>query len=670
MIIKYYGGYYKKSTLLEMTKTNKNGTTAYNLKETLENLGFNVKGVKASIEEYNKDNIILPAIASVTIDNSLKHFVVIYEINFKSKYLIIGDPASKIKKMTFNEFNKIFNNVLLLFYPLKKLQIEKDISKIKFLFSIVKPQKKELKSILLLSIFITSFSIVTSFYTEYMINGINYYSKIYLIKIFIIFLTIYILKNISIYFRNITISFINQKIDLNLTIDVFNKVINLPYRYYKNKTTGDVITRISDIDNIKDMTSKVYISVFIDFPLAFISLVVLYIISSKLFFVGIIILILYLIIIFLFRNYFYEYIKKIKLQKGETASYMVETISGFETIKGIHIENNIKERFEYKYVKYLKDILKCQNVYHLQYLLKELVDNIGFIIIIYLGSIMVINNELTLGTLLTFSSLLIYFLEPIKNIINLDSTFKEFNVSLNRIKELDIDNKENGIEDNIKNNCITFKGLSFSFDNRNYILNNINLTIKEKSKVMVVGKSGSGKSTLFKLLLKYYNIFNDKIFLGNIDVNNITPKAINDNIVYINQNEILFNDTLKNNLVFENSDLNNLLNISKMCYIDEFIDSNLGFNMLIEENGFNLSGGERQRVMLARALLRKFNILIIDEGLNQVDVSLERKILKNLFEHFKDKTIIVISHRLDNLDLFDSLIKFENNKVELIERNV
>ena len=670
MIIRYYGGYYKKSTLFEMTKTNKNGTTAYNLKETLENLGFNVKGVKASLEEFNKDDIILPAIASVTINNSLKHFVVIYEINFKSKYLIIGDPASKIKKMNFNEFNKIFNNVLLLFYPLKKLQIEKDISKIKFLLSIVKPQKKELKSILLLSIFITSFSIVTSFYTEYMINGINYYSKIYLIKIFIIFLTIYILKNISVYFRNIAISFINQKIDLNLTIDVFNKVIDLPYRYYKNKTTGDIISRISDIDNIKDMTSKVYISAFIDFPLAFISLVVLYIISSKLFFVGIIILILYLIIIFLFKNYFYEYIKKIKLQKGETTSYMVETISGFETIKGIHIENNIKNRFEYKYVKYLKDILKCQNVYHLQYLFKELVDNIGFIIIIYFGSIMVINNELTLGTLLTFSSLLIYFLEPIKNIINLDSTFKEFNVSLNRIKELEIDNKENGIEDNIKNNCITFKDLSFSFDDRNYILKNINLSIKEKSKVMVVGKSGSGKSTLFKLLLKYYVVFNNQICLGNLNIKSITQKAINDNIVYINQNEILFNDTLKNNLVFENSDLNNLLNISKMCYIDEFVDSNLGFNMLIEENGFNLSGGERQRIMLARALLRNFNILIIDEGLNQVDVSLERKILKNLFNYFKDKIIIVISHRLDNLDLFDSLIKFENNNVELIEKNV
>ena len=126
---------------------------------------------------------------------------------------------------------------------------------------------------------------------------------------------------------------------------------------------------------------------------------------------------------------------------------------------------------------------------------------------------------------------------------------------------------------------------------------------------------------------------------------------------------MLFNDTLYNNLIFDNSDSFKLLDVTKICCIDEVMDNNLGFNMLIEENGFNLSGGERQRIMLARSLLRNFNILIIDEGLNQVDIDLERKILKKLFKYYKNKTIIVISHRLDNLDLFDNLIQIEKGKV-------
>ena len=139
--------------------------------------------------------------------------------------------------------------------------------------------------------------------------------------------------------------------------------------------------------------------------------------------------------------------------------------------------------------------------------------------------------------------------------------------------------------------------------------------------------------------------------------------------MYLGQNEILFNDTLYNNLNFGNSNSSKILDICKLCEVDKIIDSNLGYNMMIEENGFNLSGGEKQRIMLARTLLKNFNILIIDEGLSQVDVNVERKILKNIFNYFKDKTIIFISHRLYNLDLFDNLIKIEKGVINNVYKN-
>ena len=225
------------------------------------------------------------------------------------------------------------------------------------------------------------------------------------------------------------------------------------------------------------------------------------------------------------------------------------------------------------------------------------------------------------------------------------------------------ENKESGIVNKFSTGDIKFNNVKFSFNDRDYIIKNIDFNIKKNSKVMIVGKSGSGKSTLFKLLMKYYNTTNNKIFINNIDINNYSKEVLRNNILYLNQNEILFSDTLYNNLIFDNSNSSNLLEISKMCYVDKLVDNNLGFNMLIEENGFNLSGGEKQRIMLARALLKKFEILIIDEGLNQIDIDLERKILKNIFKKFKNKTIIVISHRLDNLDLFDNLIEIEKGVV-------
>lgn len=667
MLIKYYKGYVRKNTLIEMTKTNKNGTTAYHLKEALVSLGMKAEGIKCTLNDINKNNIILPAIANVTINNSYKHFVVIYEINFKKKYLIIGDPADKIKKYSFIEFDKIFNNVLIIAFPVKKIPNQKDINLNKFIITLISPHKKMIKELVILSFILTIFSCITSFYTEYMLRGISYYKKEYLIIVYLIFLSVYILKILTDYFRNNLLTYINQKLDLELTINIFETIINLPYHFYQNKVTGDIMSRINDLENIKTSISKIILSLFIDLPLAFISLIILYIINKTLFLIGIIILAFYLIVVVLFKNPFNSYINKIQETKSESTSIMIEAISGVETLKGINIENTIFKRFERIYIKLLNYVFKYQNLYFLQNLFKEIINNIGFITITFVGSFLVIENKLSVGSLLTFTSLLIYFLEPIKNIINLDSSIKEAKNSFRRILDIITYKKKNdGIINEYTSGSIEFKNLNFTFNDRKYVLKNINLKIENHSKVMVVGKSGSGKSTLFKLLMKYYNVSNNQVFINNIDINNYTKKTINQNILYVSQNEILFNNTLYNNLIFDNSDSSIILDISKVCCLDEIMDKNLGFNMLIEENGFNLSGGEKQRIVLARTLLRHFDILIIDEGLNQVDINLERKILKNVFKYYKDKTIIVVSHRLDNLDLFDNLVEIEDGVVKRV----
>ena len=659
MILKYYGGYVSKKNLIDMTKTSKDGTTAYHIKETLKTIGFETKGIRSSLDDMN--NVILPCIANVTIDKSYKHFIVIYEINYKKKYLIIGDPADKIKKISFDYFNEIFNNVLIYCYPIKSIPKEINTSKINFIFHILKSNKSNLTNIFILSIFITLFSIITSFYTEAMINNLNFYSRTYLLIIFITFFAVYILKIISNYFRNKLLSYINQKIDLSITLDIYKSIIKLPYYYYKNRTTGDMISRINDLDNVRDMISKVALSLFVDIPLTLVSLIVLYFLNHILFSIGLTILVLYLIIIILFRRRFNDYIKKIQVEKSETTSFMVESIGGFETVKNMKIEDNIIDKFESKYIKLLKNIFKYQNSYFLQHLFKEIINDIGFITVTLVGCILVIDNKMSIGTLFTFSSLLIYFLDPIKNVIDLDNVVKEAKVSLDRVLDISTyDVKDNGVIDEFKNGDIEINNLDFSFNDRDYILKKLSLKIKKNSNVMVLGKSGSGKSTLFKILTKYYSISKDKIFINGIDLNNYKKNTIDKNIMYISQNDVLFNDTMYNNLIFDGSNTKALLDISGMCYVDEILDSNLGFNMLVEESGFNLSGGERQRVILARGLLQHFEILIIDEGLSQVDTNMERKILKNIFKYFKNKTIIFVSHRTDNLDLFDDLIKIED----------
>lgn len=671
MIVEFYGGYVNKDKLIFKSKTNRNGTTGYNIKETLISLGFDAKGIKCDLDSINNSTIILPCIANVIIDNKYKHYVVIYEINLIKKYVLIADPSSKLKKMPLEEFKHIFNGVIIMCYPTRDLPYEKNISNLDFILEIVKPYKIELKNIFILSLFITIFSILTSFYTEYMLKGLNYFSKTYLFKTFIIFFSIYILKIITNYLRSKSLTYLNRKINLVITIDVFKRIINLPYCYYKNKTTGDMISRINDLETVREMISRVALSIFIDLPLTIVSLVILFIINKTLFLIGFLMLVLYFIVVVLFRRIFNDYICDIKYKKSNYISHMIESISGYETVKGIHIESNVIKKFECKYIDFLMNMFKYENLYILQNLLKDLINDIGFILIMLIGTYLVIDNSISLGTLFTFSSLLVYFLEPIKSILNLDQIIKESKISLKRIMDIIVyDSNDSGILDNFKNGDIEIKGLTFSFNDKDNVLDNINLTIKKGEKLMVIGKSGTGKSTLFKLLMGYYKANNNCIKINNIDINDYKKEELNKNILYISQQEVLFNDTFYNNLVFNNNNYKSLNEITNICNLENIMDTNLKYNTLIEENGSNLSGGERQRVVLARTLLKRFNILIIDEGLSEIDIDTERKILKKMFRKYKDKTIIVISHRLDNMDIFDSVLRFNNNKIFKEFKNV
>ena len=661
MIIMYYKGYINIEELNEICKTNKFGTSAYNLIEGAKEIGFEAYGIKINLEEMNKNNIILPCICHVVLKNKYSHYIVIYEINFKRKILIIADPMDKIKKITFKEFNEIFNNIIFVLYPKKNIPFNKDISLTNFIIDIFKNNKKEFSPLFFLSIILTIFSIISSFFFQFMLNYSN--AKSLIILIFIIFIFINLIKHITNYFRNKVLYILNEKIELDLISNTYSKIINLPYHYYKNHTIGDIISRITDLDNIRELIKTLFLSIFMDIPLSIISFIVLYIINDKLFYITFLILLLYSFIIIIFNSTIKTHISIIQNTNSEVTSYLYETINGFETIKGLNIKDKIIKKFTQKYSNLLEHIYKFNNIYNNQSIIKEIIYSLGNMIIIFVGFLLILSDEINIGTLLTFNLILTYLLDPIINVLNLNYNIIESKNSLKRVLNILKEEKDNGII-NKKINNIQVKNLTYKIDNYK-IIDNLTLDIKAKEKVMLIGSSGSGKSTLLKLFMGYYSVERNQIFYNNIDINDYTKESIHNNFAYISQQEMLFTDTLINNLNICSND--KITHISKLCYVDEIIKNNsLGYNVLIEENGFNISGGQRQRIILARTLLKKSNLLLIDEGLNELDINLERKILKNIFNHFKDKTIIIVSHRLENMDLFDKVINI-NTKEELIK---
>ncbi len=658
MIIRYYKGYISSDQLRDMLETNRGGTSALNIIKVAEYLGFQTKAIKTK----NLNNIKLPCIAYVTVESKMRHFVVIYEIDLKKGTILIADPASRIKKMKIEEFNLISNNIFILFFKIKQIPYLKDYSIIKFIYNLIAQNKKTVFKISSISFFVNILIIFISFTFNILSSSINYDYRLKYIFLIII-ITFAVLKVLSTYLRNLLTIHLDKKMSYELKTEFFEKIIHFPYIYYANRTTGEIVSRVSDLDIVKSFISKIIIILFSNIPLILISLIVMFSLSLKLTIYTLLFLLLYIVIVLLFIKPFKNRIQEYKNSHEENTNFLIESLSSYECVKGNSIEGNINSKYKTMHYKFTNLVLNFAKTYNLENLFKDLISELSIVLVIFIGITEIENSLMNIGSLITFTFLFSNFTGPIKDIFDSSFEFEESLNALKRVLELNYKVKSNGLIKEITKTDIVVKNLNYSYDEE-VILKDVNLNIKEGEKVIVVGESGCGKSTLMKILKNYLEIKPNMVSIGSCDLKDYSNESFK-SISYIGQTEMLFTDTIYRNIdLYRNINENKVLELAKLCFVDEFAKRNdLGYNMLIEENGFNLSGGEKQRIVLARTLLSNSKIILIDEGTNQLDVSLERKILKRIFEKFKEKTIIVVSHRVDNFDLFDHFIKLEGGRI-------
>ena len=670
-IIKYYGGNVSIERLIELTKTTKEGTNFYNLKVAAEEIGLTALGYK--IEDFNTlQEIEKPFISQIVINN-YNHFVVVYKIiNGK---ITIMDPARGMIKLSIDEFKKMWTSYILILEPYKKLPIYEENN---YIFSILKTiifsNKKIIINLLSLSIIATLSTCIYSYYFKIIIDNVINTDKLNLLIITITFLIILFIKTITEYLRNNLLLYLNQKIDLSIITTTTDKIISLPYNYYKNKTTGEMITRINDLFYIKNVISKIIITIFLDIILALSTLIILFNINKTMTIYLIIIIIIYIIIFLIFRPSIKNMTNITQEDNARINSLLVESISSYETIKGLNLESTFKSKINKLYLNSINNNLNFSKIINIQELFNDLFEGIILLFAIYLGTTYIMDKSLTIGSLITFNSLVYYFITPIRTSLDFYKDLFYVKNSIQRINNL-LNYKYEKLDQetnlNISGNII-IKNLEFSYNNRVKIIDDMILKINNNERVLILGQSGTGKSTLLKILYKYHEIPRDKIYINNYDLNDFSLKDIRKNITYISQNEQLYNDTIRNNIILERDiDEKTFINICNMTYVNEIIKDNmLSYNYRLEENGANISGGQRQRIILARSLLKESKIIMIDEGLNEIDINLERKILKNIFTYYKDKTMIIVSHRLDNMDLYNKVVRIENGKIkEVLEKN-
>jgi len=609
MIIKYYGGDYPIENLRILTNTSKSGTNAYDLIEGAKKIGLDSAGYEVKLEEI--DSKILPVIAYTVIDKIYQHYVVIYEINYKKQELIIGDPATKLKKIKMEDFKKIYQNIIISFSPLKNLPLMKEQPIIKEQIKLIlSNNKKNIFSILILSIIITLLTTIITLSIKILLDNIN-------MIIYPIVILIAIIKYILEIINNKSILKLQFKINQSLYQKIFEQIIFLPYQYYRNRTTGEMLSKITNIEKVSNFIINTFSNLTINLLIIIFSFIVMYVINIKMLFIISILTFFICLTTLIYREKRTSYLTETISSKSIIDSYLYEAISGFETVKGLNIEdcivNKIKEKND--------NFLKIRNKYNLinikEYTLQNLIYIIGNIVFILIGTKFIKDGIMRISDFVLFFSLYNNFSEPFINIIDYLHDLKDIKISIKCIEDLFITNpykKEKPINSYFKN-------------------------------TVILGPSGVGKSTLLKKIKGYYS-------------------SNNEDIIYISQNEILFTDTIYNNILIANKNKEDLDKVIDICELKGVIESRkLKGNSLIEENGYNLSGGEKQRIILARSIIKRPKLLLIDEGLSEVNIDLERKILKNIMNSYKDMIIVFVSHRKENIDLFDKVIDLERNLI-------
>ena len=668
-IIRFYGGEVSKEYLRELSNTTKDGVTLYNLLFAANKIGFYAEGLSGNLEDINVNN--LPCIAHVNINKKFKHFVVIYKINKEKHSITIMDPAKGKKTISFSEFNLLSSKNYLFITPKKKLPIYKKKNIIyRIIHTLIISNKKVGIIILILTINYFFLTIILSFHFKYLLEySINYQISTVIYKISILIAIVYLLKNFIYYLKNTLMNRWNSLFDVKIYENTYRQILLLPYLYFKNRTTGEVVSRFKDLNTVREYLTTLFCTTTTDLVSIIIFFIIMFNYNIKLTLIiniHIIIIIIYLVIT---NKYKKKIIKRVHKKEDLVNSYLIQGISNVDTIKGSHLEKRFIDKFNINYKSFQDAVYNYNNLVEIESFIKTLINDFIYIFIFGIGSYLVIRDKLTLSNLIVYQTLVNYYLRSFLNIISIVSSYSTFKVSLDRVEELYMLDEENFKNNyfylpyNLEGN-IEIKNLYYKVGSK-IIFDNLNLTISQGEKILLSGDSGSGKSTLVKMLLRYIEIDFNIIKISGIDINHYHLQNIRSNITYVTSNEYLFNDTLMNNIcLYKEYSLEEIDKVCKITLVDDIIkDKDNYLDTIIEENGFDLSNGERQRIILARSLLKKTNIYIFDEALAQIDINREKKILESIFNYLGNKTVIIISHRFNNKKLFDRILKLEKGKI-------
>ena len=631
-----------------------------------------VLGLKAQVVSFGREALPRLKLPALIVWN--KSFAVLYKGSSKSVTLAVPS-LSGVKELSNKEFWEKWD------HPGEALVLDmrEDTPEKKFGFDWFAPSIKKYRNVLgevmIASFFTQIMTLVNPLLFMVIIDQVivkNSYSTLHVLGTFM--LAIAILQAVLNSLRTYLFVDTTNRIDVALGAEVIDHLLRLPLRFFEKRPVGELSSRIGELEHIRQFLTGTALGVVLDAIFSFVYVVVLFAFSWKLAVMALSIVPVIGLITFLLSPVIRKQLREKAVRHSMTNAYLIEVLSGIQTVKSQNIELRARWNWQEKYAAYVKEGFKPVVSGTIANSANSFLSQASGLIVIWAGAALVLSNELTLGQLIAFRMIAGYITSPVMRLAQLWQNFQETGMSLERLADI-VDTPQEGGKDQLSQiplpllkGEIFCENVSFRFrEQAPMVLKNVTVTIPAASFVGIVGESGSGKSTFAKLIQRLYPLEEGRIYVDHYDIGKVELNSLRSQIGIVPQDPMLFNVSVKENIGLTNPDATDadIIAAAKIAEAHDFIMAlPTGYNTPVGEKGSSLSGGQRQRIAIARTILQNPGLIILDEATSALDADTESRLTANMITAFKGKTVLFITHRLNSVKGASMILCFHDGCID------
>ena len=667
MISKYFNMPFRKEVI--------NRVLSEQLTRT-KSLSLPLCGAVSELMGLNPQLINIPAKAFTRLEGPCfvrwqDSLALVYEIT--EKELVIAVPEIGLRRYQPEEFLESWGEVGEVLLLQKTKETPQERFGLSWFWPSIQKHKRILIEVFVASFFVQLFALANPLMIQVIIDKVisqNSTSTLGYLVTFLIVLNVFeaLLTTLRTYLFVDT----TNRIDLTLGSEIIDHLLRLPLRYFERRPVGEISTRVNELEKIRQFLTGTALTVVLDavFSVVYIGVMILY--SPLLTAVSLAIIPVFVVLTLIFSPTIRRQLRVKAERNAETQSYLVEVLTGIQTVKAQNIELRSRWQWQERYARYVSTGFKTVITSTLASTASSFLNKLSRVLIIGMGAFLVLDGKLTLGQLIAFRIISGYVTSPIMRLAQLWQNFQETALSLERLADI-VDHPDEAEEDRTNipmpaiKGRVQYENVSFRFKNTGPLqLNNVSLDIPVGTFTAVVGESGAGKSTLTKLLSRLYEPQGGRILVDSYDINRVELYSLRRQVGVVPQDTLLFEGTVMENIALTNPDATTeeIIAAAQIAAAHEFVMGlPNGYNTKVGERGSALSGGQRQRIAIARTILQQPAMLVMDEATSALDYSTEQEVSRNLKEALRGRTVFFITHRLGTIKNADLIVMMDAGSV-------